>query len=560
MNRLAKLLAFEVAARVPGCVGERPRRGARTRFVQGGEMGRLTDLAPSLAAAGVAGNGVRPGREGRLPAEAGEVLRHRGHDVLQDLLGVLGVAAEDPAVAVGRSRDTFQNSSQSRPIPRARRSQELGLLGPRKSLRARSSELLVLEGLASPGESFLRTLSPTLRNWQSTSKVQVTMRRSNDLRVPKRPLARPAARRLPAARTILALLSVGVLPTLGCASHEARPASSAVAETVSVRTTLPGADETWASLVVPGRVKAREEVTLTARIEARLTELPRREGDTFRAGEVLARFDAPETRDALRSARQALHAAEARRNQAAADEARAQALFERRVIAARDLELAQLELASAEAGEADARAEVQRWEESTALTAPFAGVIARRHVDPGRTVAPGEALLDLRSSATGEIEAAIPESALPVLAGAVFRYQFAEGDWRPARLARVDGMTDYTTRTRRAYLLPDDAADLEPGSFVRVRLVRERRGEDASTSRTQHDQPAALAVPADALVHRGALTGVYVVRDDRAWLRWLRVGRASEGSVEVLAGLSPDEPIVLEPAAVSDGQPVRSAP
>ena len=63
-----------------------------------------------------------------------------------------------------------------------------------------------------------------------------------------------------------------------------------------------------------------------------------------------------------------------------------------------------------------------------------------------------------------------------------------------------------------------------------------------------------LRVPADALVHRGSLTGVYVAADGRAALRWLRL--SPDG--RVLAGLAGGEQVILSPpAGLEDGDPVE---
>lgn len=370
-----------------------------------------------------------------------------------------------------------------------------------------------------------------------------------------------------AGRAAGAVAVLSILLAAGCASRDAQHTREpAQADTLRVEVVLPQFEAGLASLVVPGRVKAREEVTLTARIAAPLTALPKREGNRFEPGEILAHFDAPETRDAVRSAREGVRAAEARVSQARSDEGRMRALLAQDVVAERDLEIAVLETASAEAALADARATLERWEENTAIAAPFAGVVARRHVDPGQTVSQGQALLDLRSLEVGEIEAAIPESALPDLANARVGFQVNDGPWRAARLVRVDGMTDYATRTRIARFATDTHENLEPGAFARVRLhtspetadpIAEIAATHDETGRGPHMAVRPLTIPSRVLVRRGALTGVYVVADGHARLRWLRIGREAEGQVEVLAGLSANEPLVLTPDTMRDGQPVR---
>jgi RND family efflux transporter MFP subunit len=336
----------------------------------------------------------------------------------------------------------------------------------------------------------------------------------------------------------------------GASSHDAVHDAS---DPIAVAALAAGASGSLDGMILPGRVRAREEVTLAARIAGRLTALPLREGAPFRRGQVLARFDAPETRDALRSAREQLASARGALEQARNDEARMKSLFERSVASQRDLELVEVQRQAAEAAHASAEAHLASWLENAALTAPFDGIVARRHVDPGQSLVPGQPILDLRSRSVGEIEVAVPESALPRLAGAETAFQIGDGAWQPARIARIDGMTDPSTRTRLAHLEPAESAALEPGAYARVRI----RGGTLSTSGEGADSASVtLIVPSRALVRRGALTGVYVIREDRAWLRWLKVGRESEGHVEVLAGLSTGDRYAADPAGLTDGRAV----
>lgn len=372
--------------------------------------------------------------------------------------------------------------------------------------------------------------------------------------------ARGASRVLAA----LALASLAALAAAGCARHGVpRESAGAGAAPVAVATFTVGGASAGAELVFPGRVRAREEVTLTAGIAARLTRLPVREGGRFRAGQALALFDAPETRRASEAVHEAVRAAALRRDFARLQEARMESLFTARVASQRERELAQAERRSAEAEYAQAAAADAQWTSGSAIPAPFAGVVVRRRVDEGATVAPGTPLLDLRSDAAGEVEVPLPESAVETARGARAFVQVGDGTWRAAKLTRLDGMTDYATRTRTAHLAPLAGAPLEPGAFARARfeVTTHARGRTAAAA-PRHDAGSspssrALLVPANSLVRRGALAGVFVIRDGVAVLRWLRLGRASGDSVEVLAGLWPGERVALAPGALSDGRRVR---
>ena len=64
-----------------------------------------------------------------------------------------------------------------------------------------------------------------------------------------------------------------------------------------------------------------------------------------------------------------------------------------------------------------------------------------------------------------------------------------------------------------------------------------------------HGGDAALRVPERAIVRRGELTGVYVLKDGTLTLRQLRPGTREGDSVEVLAGLRAGDVVALDPEA-----------
>jgi multidrug efflux system membrane fusion protein len=350
----------------------------------------------------------------------------------------------------------------------------------------------------------------------------------------------------------LAVVAAIAVAAAGCGHSET--ATRGAAEPAANVTVVRPSGGRAATLVLPARVAAREEVTLTARLAARLTRLPLREGDHFRRGQTLASFDAPETRAALEGARAGLAAATTARDLARRQEARMDSLYAVRVAALRELEGARAERQAAEAAWSQARAQLDQMESGTALTAPFDGVVVRRHADPGATLGPGESLLDLRSDAVGEVVASVPESELDRLAARTAEFQIDDGPWRPATLARVDGMTDFATRSRGARFHAAPGERLEAGAFARVRLPAAANVGSANAGATGN-----LAVPSTALVRRGELAGVFVVEDGVARLRWLRLGAVGGGAAEVLAGLAASDQVIADPSGLTDGRPVTVA-
>jgi RND family efflux transporter MFP subunit len=314
-------------------------------------------------------------------------------------------------------------------------------------------------------------------------------------------------------------------------------------ELVPVEVAVFDAGTLGADVVLPARVKAAEEVTLATRLGARLTALHAREGDRVRRGDVIGEFGAPEMKRALAAARADLASAEAQLAVSARQEARMESLFAARVVSERDREVAAAERRSDEAQLESARAALDALESGINVRAPFDGVVVRLHADPGADLAPGAPLADLRSSAGLEVVADVPEAAAARISTSELSVQIGDGPWRPARLARLDGMTDWRSRSRTAHLTFD--GDAEPGAYARVALA------------TQAKATGDGSVPLSSLVTRGALSGVFVVEDQHARLRWLKLGRTRGDRVEVLAGLEAGEPFALAPQPLSDGVPVK---
>lgn len=342
----------------------------------------------------------------------------------------------------------------------------------------------------------------------------------------------------------LLIAAVGAALLSSCAKeHDATPAAGE-ARTVTALTFTTGA--TGGAIVVPGRIRAEEEVTLTARLAARLTSLRAREGARVRRGDVIAIFDAPETRRALAASRAELASAELAAVVASRQAARMDSLFASQVISARDREMAESQQRAAQAQLEAARSMLEMMTSGSSVRAPFDGVVVRVHVDPGADMSPGAPLVDLRSDGGVELECDVPEDAASRLAASTLAMQVGNGAWRPARLVRLEGMTDWRSRSRTARLR--FAGSAEPGAFARL-AIGGTPGEagDGSVSRA-------------SLVARGALSGVFVLEDGRAHLRWLKLGRSRGERVEVLSGLEPGERYASVPDSLRDGAAVTIRP
>jgi RND family efflux transporter MFP subunit len=292
-----------------------------------------------------------------------------------------------------------------------------------------------------------------------------------------------------------------------------------------------------ASAAVPAIVQGRQRAALAARIPASVVELPWREGDRVPAGAVAARLDDT----ALRSS---LAAAEAAARTADVDLARVEALLKKGAATPKEADEGRSRAAAAAAAVAAARDGLSY----AVLRAPFEGTVASRSASVGDVVSPGTTLIEIEGSGGLEARATVDADLVSEL--------------RPglALQAQVDGQPAPLTATVRAVSASGDPAthrfevraDLPAASGLRSGLfARLLVPSPAGGSR--------LVVPTAAVFQRGGLSGVFVIAEARARLRWVAVGATAGALTEVRAGVEAGERVALEPAGLVDAAPVTEA-
>jgi membrane fusion protein (multidrug efflux system) len=337
------------------------------------------------------------------------------------------------------------------------------------------------------------------------------------------------------AATFLPLLTIGLAACGGREPHKAaapaRGAAQEVRTAEAVRAGGPG------EISVPAVVQARQQAALSARIPASVTELPYREGQFVQAGAVLVRLDDAALRSALAAAEAGLKAAEA-------DLARTESLLKKGAATPRELEEQTARVAGVSAQLAAARDSLSY----SVLRAPFAGRVAARHANLGDVVNPGTALIEIEGEGGLELRASVDPGVAASLRPGSRLKALVDGQSQPltATLTAVAPAGDATTHRFDVKADLPAAPGLRAGLFARLSVP----GVTADPR---------IVVPGAALFERGGLTGVFVVSDATARLRWVATGAREGESVEVRAGLEPGERVILEPAGLLDGAPVREA-
>lgn len=352
------------------------------------------------------------------------------------------------------------------------------------------------------------------------------------------------------------------------AGHE--PAPSA-AEAAPLQVSAIAAElRPWSRrIAASGQLVARDEVVVAAEVSGvRILRRHVEAGDQVAQGDLLAELDG--TRIAIQIAQNAADAASARAAVAQArallDEAEAEAA-NARVLRQRGAALeargATSEQALAErdtsARMAAARAEAQRGAVQTAeaalervmgdgadlvwqrehleLRAPATGVITEAAAQTGQiTSGDGTPLFRILRNSEVEMEAQVIETALPELFTGQPVLVTVAGESRPirGRIRRIAPSVDTGTRMARVWI-GLDAAVLRPGTFA--------------TALFETSQRKGIVVPQSALLQSPDGPMIQVVQHGAVVLRPVETGAATEGGIEIRAGLEPGEIVILHAGA-----------
>lgn len=315
-----------------------------------------------------------------------------------------------------------------------------------------------------------------------------------------------------------------------------------------------------------GQLMAKAEATIAAQVKGQVTEIRVKEGEAVEAGTVLLVID-PERRELeVASAQAQLAEAQAELAVAKRNYQRTKRLSKDNVAseARLDEDRTRESLARSAANGAEARLGLARraLEDST-VSAPFSGLIARRHVSVGEYLSIGAALFDLVALDPIEVEFNLAEvDSSKVALGHPVEISIAPypDETFAATVSVISPTIDPRTRTLRVKAeLPNPDGRIRPGLFAHTDLgVSERLG--------------VIVVPDDAVVQRADGAVVFRLDDSgRAERRLVETGVQLDGWVEVSSGLSPGDVVVVrgqtridDGVAVSvrqaDGQPVEASP
>lgn len=331
--------------------------------------------------------------------------------------------------------------------------------------------------------------------------------------------------------------SIAVLATcFGCGKSDsagsAPPAGGPPPARVRVAVAEAGDLATVASYL--GRAESSMATPLAAAVAGRVRSVEVREGQSAKRGQLLVALDSRSVRARVMAAESVVKRTEAQLAQARRQADRIKET--KAALSAPERERFLLEVDTLSAQLAGDQAELQRVRVELAdhrITAPFDGVVAARHVDPGAWVNPGDAVVDLVAAADVQVMLDVPfEVGRQVEVGLEAELQSSAGKAAAVVVGVVPAL-DESSRMMRLRLEPKERPEwLMPGLPVDVQLPIEVEGEG-------------VLVPRDAVVRGPVGDRVVVIRDGVGVPVDIQVVGSSVGKALVRGeGLKPGDKVI----------------
>jgi RND family efflux transporter MFP subunit len=321
----------------------------------------------------------------------------------------------------------------------------------------------------------------------------------------------------------------------------AAPAATAPLE---VRVTHVTTGPVTRAITLPAQVLPDQQATLYAKVSGYLQSISVDKGDRVNAGAVLARIEVPELLSSRAKQQAELRAAEAEYGRLQESLQRAPDLVVPLMV---DQSRGRMEVARASLEQSET---MLRY---ATLTAPFAGIVTQRFVDPGALIqagtSNGAAIVTLMDFRKVRLQVAVPElEAGRVAAGQPVSVtsENVPGKTFEGKVARFTYALDMASRTMLAEVSLDNPdLQLRPGMLVTAKLGIERR-EQVSV------------IPSEAVAMEKTNAFVFVVEGDKAAKRPIKLGFSDGKNLEVLDGVKPGDALVLVgQRSLTNGQPVR---
>jgi RND family efflux transporter MFP subunit len=310
-------------------------------------------------------------------------------------------------------------------------------------------------------------------------------------------------------------------------------------------------------IVLPGNTQAFSDSPIYARTSGYLKRWYFDIGAHVQKGQLLAEIETPEVDQQLLQARADLDTAQANLNIAKITASRWQDLVSTGSVSQQETDQAVSNLSAVKAAAESSSANVRRLEQLQSFErvyAPFDGIVTARNTDIGALIDAGAStqpkeLFHMAAIRTLRLYVSVPEvysraarsGAPATLTLDEFPSQAFHGT-----LVRNANSIDIASRTLLVEVDVDNpTGQLLPGAYVFVHLKLP-------------DETRSVTVPSNTLIFRKEGLQVGLVRNGKAELVPVKIGRDYGSTVEIVSGLQSTDAVIVDPSdSLVAGMPVR---
>lgn len=293
-------------------------------------------------------------------------------------------------------------------------------------------------------------------------------------------------------------------------------------------------------ILVTGELLAVNEASVAAEVDGRVTSILVEEGAAVEAGDIVFEIDRERRQLELEDGQARLEQARARFEQQETEAQRIRRLHSSRTASEARLDDAEAELRLARSQVAAARARLglaERAFRNASVTAPFSGIVARRHVSEGEFIERGTELFDLVSFDPVEIEFHVSErdsGRIQMDQPLDVRVASCPDEVFRATVTMISPRIDPRSRTLRVKArIENHDGKLRPGLFARADLGLSERS-------------SVPMIPEGAILQRADGSVAFrMVGADRVERIVLIPGVFRDGRVEVVEGLDVGDIVVV---------------
>jgi RND family efflux transporter MFP subunit len=286
---------------------------------------------------------------------------------------------------------------------------------------------------------------------------------------------------------------------------------------------------------VTGTVRSNQTSLVASRVMGVVTSVSVKEGDFVQEGQILITIDDRDATQRLRAAEMSVEAAKQSRDLTDKTWQRYKKLYDEDVVSQQEMDRmdTQKKLADAEYNRVKAMAdEAATYLSFTKVTAPVSGRITEKRIDAGSMATPGMPILVIEGGGSSYIEVSMDAGIGNTVKTGMAVEAMIEPENRPVAgiVREIFPAVDPASRTFTAKIGFKDARP-RSGLFARVRIPIGKK--------------EVMIVPAQSVVRKGQLTGVYAV-DDQGLVtyRLVRTGKSSAAGAEILSGLNANDRII----------------